>query len=254
MGKSLFWKGLGERLRPKSVLTAVILAGGRGERMGADVPKQFLDVAGIPAVVRSLLAFQNCEDVGDIVIVSGGGEKEIYREYCARYGLSKVRRVTVGGKTRQESAMAGLRAVRDDCDYIAIHDAARCLVTPEQIHAVYLDAKLYGAAAAACLVKDTIKIADSSGFVESTPERARTWAAQTPQIFKVDLYRAAAYTAQERGTAVTDDCMLAEAAGFRVKLTDCGYENIKLTTPDDLLTAEQILAKRTADAEKEETK
>lgn len=239
--------GVVDALFHKKRCWAVILAGGRGERMGGEVPKQFLEVGGIPVVVRTLQAFEACSAVEGIVIVTRPAEKEIYREYCRRYALTKVRRVTVGGETRRESAMCGLRAIDPNAPYIAIHDAARCFVTPEIIENVLRDAVLYGAAAAATPVKDTIKITDLGGFVTQTTERARTWAAATPQIFKTDLYRAAAYTAEEKGLDATDDCMLAEACGFRVKLCDCGEKNIKLTTPADLKLAELIAEERDAE-------
>ena len=235
---------LAKKLRRKTQLCAVLLAGGSGSRMQTEQTKQFLQVRGVPIVLRSLLALQRCEDVKSIVIVARLEELDKYPPLLRRYQIDKVVKIVPGGSTRQRSAMQGLRAVPRGTTHIAIHDAARCLITPQQIHAVALDAYLYGAAAAATAAKDTVKITDAGGFVRSTTDRERTWLVQTPQIFRIEQYRAAAYVAKEEGFEATDDAALMEHCSFAVKLTDCGCENIKITTKEDLAVATAYLKER----------
>lgn len=235
---------LAKKLRGKTELCAVLLAGGCGSRMQTEQTKQFLHILGVPIVVRSLLALQRCDEVKSIVIVARLEELDEYPPLLRRYGIDKVTKIVPGGSTRQRSAMQGLRAAPRGTTHIAIHDAARCLITPQQIHAVALDAYLYGAAAAACPAKDTVKLTDAGGFVKSTTDRAKTWLVATPQIFRIEQYRAASYVAKEEGFEATDDAALLEHCSFPVKLTDCGYENIKITTKEDLAVAAALLKKR----------
>lgn len=237
-------KNLLGRFFPKKAakhVTAIIVAGGNGSRMGGNVTKQMMELNGIPIVVRSILAFEKAESIKDIVIVAKEDEKAVYKEFIKKYSLKKVRRIVTGGATRQESVLNGFKAIDDDSDYVAIHDGARCLVTPEIIEKVLYEARLYEAASAANAVKDTVKITNSEGFVVSTPDRATLWAAQTPQIFRADLYRAAAFLALKEGFTATDDNSLAEHIGARVKMVDCGYRNIKITTPEDIYIAQMLL-------------
>ncbi|MBE6687000.1 MAG: 2-C-methyl-D-erythritol 4-phosphate cytidylyltransferase [Ruminococcaceae bacterium] len=225
--------------------TAIIVAAGSGSRMNKNgVTKQMITLAGIPIVVRSILAFEKCKKIKDIIIVAREDEKDIYKEFIKTYSLKKIKTVTTGGKTRQESVLNGFKKISDKCDFVAIHDAARCLITPENIEKVIDHAERFCAATAAVPVKDTIKIADEKGFISSTPQRSRVWAAQTPQIFDTDLYRAAAFYAIEKGFEATDDNSLVENLGRKVSLVDCGYENIKITTEEDLYIAENILRNR----------
>ena len=146
--------------------------------------------------------------------------------------------------------MCGLDAVHKKSKYVAIADGARCLIQPDQINTVCRAAYRYGAATAAHNSTDTVKIADSKGFIESTTDRKTVWMAQTPQVFKTKLYRAAAYTAMKKGFEGTDDNMLVENIRHPVRLVECGVQNIKITTRDDMLYAEVFL-KRHADAEVE---
>ena len=222
-------------------VTAIIVAGGSGSRMGTSTTKQMMELDGIPVVVRTILAFEKAECIKDIIIVAKAQEKEIYNEFINKYALKKIRRVVVGGDTRQKSVFNGFKAVSDDCDFVAIHDGARCLITPENIEKVLYEARCYEAASAAAPVKDTIKITNSEGFVVSTPNRSKVWAAQTPQIFRADLYRAAAFYALKLGYEATDDNALVEFLGSKVKMVDCGYKNIKITTPEDIHIAEVLL-------------
>ena len=224
--------------------TAIIVAGGSGSRMGSATTKQMMEISGMPIVARTIAVFESVDKIKDIVIVAKAEEIGIYSEFIKKYNFKKIRRVVKGGDTRQQSVLNGFRAIDDKCDFVAIHDAARCLVTKDNIEKVLDQAQRYDAASAACPVKDTIKITDKKGFVVSTPDRALTWAAQTPQIFKADLYRAAAFYALKQGYEATDDNALAEWLGARVKMVDCGYENIKITTPEDIGIAETLLKER----------
>ncbi len=225
--------------------TAVILAAGRGERFGDSVVrKQHFEIAGIPTVVRSILAFDRAETITDIVIVAPAEDKVLYEAYRAKYNIKKPMHYAVGGDTRQESAMSGLNALNDKTEFVAIHDAARCLITPKLIDETVREAYMSGAAIAAERAIDTVKLATADGTIESTPDRNTVWQAKTPQVFLANMYRAAAYTALRDGYIGTDDASLAERLGFKVKLVDCGHGNIKITTQDDVLMAENLLALR----------
>ena len=226
--------------------SAVIVAAGNGTRMGSvhKTTKQLADLDGIPVIVRTLLQFDQCPFLNEIIVVARQEEIGCYDGFVKQYGIQKLNKVVAGGETRQKSVMEGLKNVDDRSEFIAIHDGARCLVTPEMIERVFKEAYLHGAATAAELPRDTIKRAASNGYIQETIDRTMLWHAQTPQIFKTDLYRAAAYMAAEEGVAVTDDCMLVERIGVRIKLVDCGHENLKLTTPDDFYLASAILRLR----------
>ena len=221
--------------------TAIIVAAGSGSRMGAGITKQQMEICGMPVVARSIAAFENSKRIKDIVIVARADEIGMYAALTEKYGFKKIRRVVSGGDTRQQSVLNGFKAIDDRCDYVAIHDAARCLITPENIEEVLKNAERYEAASAASPVKDTVKICSSDGFVISTPDRQRVYSAQTPQIFRADLYRAAAFYALKQGYEATDDNALVEWLGARVKMVNCGYENIKITTPEDIHIASVLL-------------
>ena len=231
--------------KAKGFTSAVILAGGIGSRFGnEDGTKQNVIVGGVPAIVRACLPFDSCGMVDEIVIVARAEEIETVNGYVSEYGLAKVTKVVAGGATRRESSYNGSLAVSDKCKYIAIHDAARCLVTGKVISDTLSAAYRYGAAAAAERVVDTVKIATSNGFIKETADRNFVWLVKTPQVFKFHMYETASEYAKRDGFEATDDCSMAERLGFSVKLVDCGSENIKLTTRDDLALAEYILKKR----------
>jgi len=238
--ESFFLKGF------KPFTSAVITVGGSGTRMQSNngITKQFIEISGIPVVVRTLTEFQKSPYVDEIVIVSKDDEIGYYTDIIDKYHFTKVRRVTKGGKTRQESVLNGFKAISPEAEYVAIHDGVRCLITQENIRSVIKTAYATGSAAAATKIYDTLKMTDSSMTVTETPDRERAWAAQTPQVFKTDIYRACAFSAEKEGLCVTDDCMLVENYGFKIKLVDCGRNNIKITTPDDLILAEAILRAR----------
>ena len=229
----------------KKKFTAVILAGGSSTRMGG-LSKQHQRLLGLPVAIHTVKAFESSRFCNEIIIVSKADECPLFESYRKEYGLQKVSKILSGGTSRQESAFIGMKALSEDCSYIAIHDAARCLITTEQIDSVFLAAYRTDAATAACPATDTVKFVGKNGKTETNgqPDRSKLFNMQTPQIFYADLYRAAAYTAKEQGFTATDDCSLLENVGFGCLTVDCGRENIKITTPVDLIIAEAILKER----------
>ena len=233
--------GSDKRIKPTS---AVIVAGGRSTRMGGEILKQHRMLGGLPVVVRTLKVFEACELIQDIVVVTLPGEIPLYESYREQYGLTKLHAIVPGGDTRQQSVLCGFEAISRKSEFVAIHDAVRCLVTEQMIEAVCLTAYKTRAATAATAVRDTVKISDGKGNISGTTDRNTVWLAQTPQVFNVTLYRAAAYTAREAGFEATDDNSLVERIDNPIRLVECGSENIKLTTPEDISLAEEILAAR----------
>ena len=228
---------------PKYFTSAVIVAAGASSRMESG-SKQMMLLMGMPVIVHTLRAFDETPCIHEIVVVAKRSEIKEYDELIRRYGLRKIVKVIEGGATRQESVRLGLDAVHPKSAYIAIADGARCLVTEEMITRVCRNAYIHGAATAATRATDTVKLGEKNAFIESTTERKHTWLAQTPQVFKTNLYRAAAYTALESKFEGTDDNSLVEEIDYPVKLVECGKENMKITTPIDLYLAEAILRYR----------
>ena len=226
----------------KHNVAAVILAAGSGSRMNANTTKQQLFIDGKTVLRRSLEAFEKCADITSITLVIRDGEADFAKEPPA--GLKKLHRIVVGGKTRAESAYAGFVSIPTDSDFVAVHDAARCLITPDAISAVICDAVKYGAATAAARVTDTVKQVGPDGFVTSTPDRNYVMLASTPQIFKTDVYASAVRGVDLSSPEITDDNMLLERAGYKVFCTDVGKENIKITLSGDPEYAEFILRSR----------
>lgn len=221
-------------------ITAVIVAGGRGARMGAGKNKILMPLLNKPMLSYTLLAFSGCDDIDEIVIVTAACDIAECRRIAN--GIGKVRAVTEGGATRQQSVMAGLKEATGDI--VLIHDGARALITETEIKNTLADCIEYGAAAVGVPCKDTLKTSDADGFISGTIDRGSTYLIQTPQAF----YRKEILTLHEKachdGFEATDDCMIAEHYGVRVKITAGSYDNIKLTTPEDIVMAEQILKKR----------
>ncbi len=224
--------------------SAIIVAAGSSTRMGEAGSKQMLSLDGMPVIARTLRTFNDSPHIDEIVVVAKESELDLYPTLIERYGLTKISAVVPGGDSRGGSVMRGFRKINERAKYVAIHDGARCLLTPQMLEAVYRKACRHGAAIAATRAIDTIKLADDKGFVSETLDRDLIWQAQTPQIFAIKVYTAAAYTALEAGISATDDCALVERIGYSVKLVECGRDNIKITTPDDLPRAEGILAAR----------
>jgi len=228
----------------KRFCSAILLAAGSGTRFDDKHAKQFLEIDGMSVLVRSALVFQQSDLIDEIVLVTRQADTEGCRNILQKNGITKLTRVMAGGDTRQMSAKIGFDAVNPICDFVAIHDAARCLVTTDMIEAVMETAFVNGAAAAATRAVDTIKKTNGADKITETIDRENIWLVQTPQIFMADMYRAAAYMAEKDHFIATDDCSLAERLGFKVQLIECGRTNIKITYPEDVVIAEAILEQR----------
>ena len=239
-----FFHTAGGNKRDSYFVSAIIAAGGSSTRLGGDVTKQMMTICGLPVIVHTLLAFENCPRISEIVVVAKEDEVDRYADFAREHGITKFKVAVKGGSTRQESVLNGFNATNEKADFVAIHDGARCLITPEEIDKVLLAAYKYGAATASVSAFDTVKLADSKGFISETVDRTKVRLAQTPQVFGRTLYCAAAYTAREEGFEATDDCMLCERIDRKIKLVECSRENIKITTARDIKTAERILSGR----------
>lgn len=233
---------------PKKPYTVgIVLAAGKGSRMqNPEKTKQMMEIDGIPIVVRSLLTFEACPCIDEIIIVGTKEELPIYKDFKKIYSITKLKKAVQGCDCRAQSAAKGFYSLPPQCEYLVLHDAARCLLTPKDIERVIKAGYRYGAAIAAKKATDTIKIANKDKFIASTPERSTVWLAQTPQVFKKSLYEVALAKADKLDEKITDDAMLAENAGFHVRLVKCEDENFKITTPEDISLAENTLRKRTA--------
>lgn len=234
--------------------SAVILCAGSGARFAPDgsVTKQNVLVGGIPIAVRTLLIFDICDIVDEVIVVCREDEVGIFEEYRTRYDIKKLTGIVKGGASRQESSLAGCDAIDPKAKYVMVHDGARCLVTPEIIEKTARAAYSSGAAVAAERCRDTVKISEDGSTVESTADRDKIWLAKTPQAFLANMYRAAAYMAKKDGAAVTDDASMAERLGFSVTLVDCGSQNLKITYREDVILAEAIIASRQGNKSTEE--
>ena len=220
------------------ICSAIILAAGSSTRMnGAN--KQFLELGGIPVLIRSALNFEHCPEVGEIIIAAKADDVREIISLCAKYGISKLKTVCTGGTDRAESAKIAFGSV-GEAEYVAVHDGARPFSEPALISGVISAAGETGAAIAAIPVTDTIKTAEN-GSVTATPPRSSLFAAQTPQVFKKDLYEKMC----ETGGEVTDDAGLAERLGIRVKIAAGSPKNIKITTPADVPLGELYAGKGT---------
>lgn len=239
-------RAVGGKPTPHNFTSAVICAAGSSTRMGGDTTKQFLELDGIPVVVRTLQAYQAATCIHEIVVVAKEDEIPLYEGMKERYGLSKLTKIVPGGATRQESSRKGSDEIDPKSKYIAIADGARCLTTPAEIDAVCHAAYSWEAASAGVPASDTVKIVDTSAFVESTTERGRTWLAQTPQVFRVPIYRAAAYACRDEGFRASDDNAMVEHLHIPVHMVRTRRENIKITEPMDLILAHAVLESRRA--------
>lgn len=224
------------------MVSAIIAAGGKGTRMGAGINKVYLPLCGKEILARTLSVFEACSCIDEVIVVTGESELERLQELSKKYKFQKISAVVIGGATRAESVFHGL--CRASGDFILIHDAARALITEDEILRVLTDCKQYGAAALGVKCKDTLKRANQNGFIAETLDRENTYQIQTPQAFSRDIIRRAYDAAQD--FSATDDCTLVEKLGISIKITEGSYENIKLTTPSDLAVGEEILKRRKA--------
>lgn len=228
----------------KAKCTAIVLAAGQGKRMGTKTQKQYLEIGGKPILYYSLRVFEDCELIDEIVLVVGAGQIDYcQREIVSKFGFGKVKTIIEGGAERYHSVANGLCEAEEG--YVFIHDGARPFVNEEILQRVYNEVILHKACVVGMPVKDTIKISDANGFADSTPDRNFLWQIQTPQVFETTLIKEAYKKLMESDTInVTDDAMVVEQMlGQKVKLVTGAYENIKITTPEDLKIAEIFLGK-----------
>ena len=229
------------RKKTRPFCSAVIVAAGSSERMGED--KLMLPLDGVPVLVRSIQAFDSSPLIDEIIVVTQSAKIVPVSQLCADYGIKKVTKILTGGETRVISALAGLSEIDDRAKLAAIHDGARPLVTHEVIEKALHCAALNKAAAPAVPLKDTVKLV-KDGAVVRTLERSSLAAVQTPQVFWPDIIKGALTDAMNRGRDITDDCSAVEAMGVPVFIIEGSYENIKITTPEDIAAAEAILERR----------
>ncbi len=231
---------MARKVLPTQYCGAVIVAAGSASRMGG-IDKVMAPLGGEPMILRTVRAFEDCEAVKEIVIVTREDLMGPIAEICS--GFTKIRSVVQGGSSRQESVKLGLLAFSKDVRLAAVHDGARPLVSGELIDKVIRAAHSYGAAAPAIPVKDTIKVFEG-GFIAATPDRSTLRAVQTPQVMDRDLLLGALEKAEQEGTALTDDCSAVEHIGMRVRLVEGEERNLKVTTPLDLKIAELLLEEK----------
>lgn len=236
----------------KDNCTAIVLSAGQGKRMKTAVQKQYIELEGKPVIYYTLKAFQDSGIIGDIVLVVGEGQEKFAREEIAdKYHFTKVSAIVAGGAQRYDSVWQGLKAVQrlnapSQSSYVFIHDGARMFVDEGIIRRGYETVSRYRACVAGMPSKDTVKIVDDDGFAVQTPKRKYVWAVQTPQIFETSLITKAYFRLmQEQDIDVTDDAMVVEQMlHLPVRLFEGSYENIKITTPEDLEIAKEFLKKR----------
>jgi 2-C-methyl-D-erythritol 4-phosphate cytidylyltransferase len=222
---------------------AIIVAAGRGSRMGGGRAKQFREISGIPIIIHTLRRFERCETVAETTVVLPEAEREEFLSLSEKHGLRKLARAVAGGETRALSVWNGLRSLVDVCDsdVVAVHDGVRPFVEPGEIDRVVREAEAAGAAILAAPAVETIKEAEG-GRVLRTHERSRLWHAQTPQCFRLLLLRRAYEAALAEGRAdATDDSALVERLGVEVRVVEGGPHNFKVTTPRDFELAEILL-------------
>lgn len=218
---------------------AIIVAGGVGSRMKSDIPKQFIDVMGKPVIAYTINAFSKNESISEIIVVTLPEYLVFCGDVVKKFDFKKVTKIVCGGTTRQESVRNGLEEIPEDTDVVAIHDGARPLIDSATISECIKNALEFGCSAPGVKIKDTVKASDDGGFVSHTVNRDNLWLIQTPQVFKKEIINSLHFNSNI--TIATDDCMLAENAGYKVKIVEGSYENIKITTPQDIYIMKGLL-------------
>lgn len=226
-------------------VAAIIPAAGSGKRMNHELPKQYLPLGGKPIIAHSLLTLQNIQDIEEIfVAVSAAGEEFCRKQVIEKFNIGKVRKIIIGGESRQDSVYNALMGMENGFDIVLVHDAARPFLDIGITTSIIKYAGRFGASIAASPIRDTVKIAKPHGFVERTVPRENLLSVQTPQAFKYDLLIEAHKKAREGGFVGTDDAEIVEKLGKPVYVVESPSSNIKITTPEDLILAEAILIER----------
>jgi 2-C-methyl-D-erythritol 4-phosphate cytidylyltransferase len=223
------------------MVSAIIVAAGKGTRMGPDIDKLFLEVAGRPVVAHTWQRFDEASAVDQIILVVREGMESAFKEMAAEYAFKKPYQFTLGGAERQDSVWNGLQVVAKEAEVVVIQDGARPCTSEEIIRATIAAARETGAAVAAQPVTDTIKESDDGKLISRTPDRSRLWAVQTPQTFRAEVIRRALLLVRERKLHVTDDTAACELIGQPVKLVSSTTPNPKVTVPADLAYIEMLL-------------
>lgn len=233
-----------KKRKREQFVSCIVAAAGKGERMGAGINKIFLDIDDQPVIAHTLLTLAESEYIDELIIVTQ--EKDLLgcKDIVTEFGVAKVKSILIGGDKRQYSVQNALGEVSEQADIVLVHDAARPLVSQETIRQVVEAVIEYGAAAVGVSCKSTLKQLDSDGFITNTLDRDAIYEVQTPQGFRREIIQKAYAEAFAAGVLGTDDCYLAERIGTRIKMVDGSYDNIKITTYDDLFVAEQILDRR----------
>ena len=222
--------------------TVIILAAGQGSRMNADINKQYLDLGGRPILAHTLQIFDESPVIDEIIMVIHRDEEELLTQRILNpYGYRKIFKIVHGGNERQESVRNGLMEVSDHTRIVLIHDGARPFITKDLIRRCVEGTEAFGAISVGVPMKETIKIITEEQFVDYTPERNNVWITQTPQAFKTEIIKKAHELAIDEKLVGTDDAMLVEKMGIRVKMVEGDYTNLKITTPEDLIAAKALL-------------
>ena len=225
------------------MVTAIIVAAGKSERMGAGTDKAFLNLGPKPVLAWSLLAFEHCADVDQVVVVVRKDQIVATKALARMFGISKVRAVVAGGAKRQDSVANGLKEMDSDTRVVVVHDGARPCVKPETIAETVKVAKRVGAAVVGCHIWDTVKLVEKGTTVTRTEDRSKLWAVQTPQAFSASLIRRAYAEVAKRKVDVTDDAAAVELLGEPVKIVETDAPNLKITTVEDLRIAAAVVLK-----------
>ena len=228
-----------------SISTAVIVAAGKGRRMGTEISKQFLPLCGKEILAHTVEKFEKAACIRDIILVTGGDALQDVRQMAQEYGWKKIISVTEGGRERQDSVFLGLQQVPQDTEIVLIHDGVRPFVTEEILERSIAAAKETGGCVAGVPAKDTIKVCDAEGFAIATPDRSTLRQIQTPQTFRRKEILAAYEKAKADGFLGTDDASVAEHSGFPVRVIMGSYRNIQITTKEDLLIGAAFLKEET---------
>ena len=236
----IFTKKRGQKELP--FCSCVIVAAGSSARMGED--KMMMSLGGAPLIVRTLQAIDRCACIHEIILVTNGERVVEMAKLCREYDISKVSKIMVGGETRLESVLTGIMEISGEAVLAAIHDGARPFITADVLESAVYAASEKLAAAPAVPLKDTIKHVNKYGEADGTPVRSQYMAVQTPQVFDADLIKAALTAARESGLEFTDDCSAVEALGVKPVMTFGSEENIKITSPFDMVIAEAIFSAR----------
>lgn len=219
----------------------IIVAGGKSERMGANIDKAFLSLGTKPVVVYSLLAFEKCRDIDEVILVVRKDRIDATRQAVRMFGCNKVKKIIAGGTLRQQSVINGLDEASENVDVVIVHDGARPCVTSDLISQTINSAKQHGSGVAAVKITDTVKSVEKGMIISETIDRTKLWLVQTPQAFKINLLRKAFAYVEKKKIKVTDEASAVELISTGVRLVASSSSNIKITSPNDLTLAAALM-------------